>query len=596
MRVRRYKAGQTNIDMLEAGARSIRSPALIARGEGAAGLAIAQASKSVAHAAMDIRANEKQLALREDATRAKALRTSIEIARKRWSDKWEGAEMTQPDGTPTSIAMREDWQEVVAGLETGLQNFTTDEARQLFQRDWSLLKEAAKLDTESEIMAYRREWDKAAKYDLFRSAIELGRPADARGYADELRRDGDISEDQFDALMNDVERAEIGAEADAEVKGLRAAYGVGGLDGAQAYFDELAKNPHDDPKTQRAIMSSVGAELNNLGVAHQTEEDMQLARWSMRVQDLEIEAELTGRVDPDALFEQWVVQGIPPKQAAAARNRIQTALVKALESNMDWMKTADIVERGGILDNTKKTRSSLDRMLTHLASNAEEGTDPLDLKVWLYKRAGLVGQTDYLLLNNYSTAEQLAAAALLHDRLKDDPYKMPNMGRVNHGELAAVARRAKDGAMTWQEAAQEMLDLKAQPPEVVQKHEQTFKNEDGIGKVVEAFNDLSDRDYDLSAWPGVSGVEGMDTYENKWYYTLHYQDGYKLFGDFDKAEQYANDMFMASHPITNINGVPEVMRGGLDMRVEEGVTMDWSILRRQFINDIASQHTYNVAV
>jgi len=95
--------------------------------------------------------------------------------------------------------------------------------------------------------------------------------------------------------------------------------------------------------------------------------------------------------------------------------------------------------------------------------------------------------------------------------------------------------------------------------------------------------------YDFSAIPFKSGVNLINHEENKLRYRMFLQDGLVLTGNWPDARIHADEVFQASHVVTNINCDLEMQVGGIPADLGNGSSMDLSPLRTQFVDAIKDQ-------
>lgn len=590
MKINRYPAGRTNIAELEAGAQAIISPGRMAALKAGGYYQMADAAQSVTRNLLTVdqmqRQREEQLRQEED----RQVQQLMDIQQKAYlagvSKNPKYKDQMQADGQPTASVMLKDYEEHAASMQAMLEQIQDPQTRKLEEARLKANIDLGRMAIRSDVNDRRERWATKTDYQLLDVMIQGEDFPAARQQLEDMYQKDRVSEAEVRVLSHQIEAGYMETEARNALSGYEQQIAVG--NGEEVLAKVLA-DPHKDPAIQNMIVTGVKAQMANYDVAKRKQEDALTGAWMREVSDL-LDSVANGQtINTDSLYNTMIGTNLDPTKAATLANQIDAAQrSRTVKEDGYALFTAD-QDRGVPHENSKANREYVDRYVVAQLESADPKARPVDIEIAAYKDTGLVGQKRQIQLESASTVEGLAQGAEFWSELHSDPYYQieDGLSGERRGIYEMITRRAKDGGMSWGDAAKDVMDITKLDEVRKDVRKQLWVDDDGADKAEDYYDDLMDSNtYDKRWGWGLSGVDNVNDAENLIRYQMYLQDGLTLTGNWEDARSHADQVFKKSHVLTDINGTLEMQVGGIPSQQANGGVVNLAPLRDQFVQEI----------
>jgi hypothetical protein len=597
MKIKRYTTGATNISELQGAQRRLMSPQQAAGLAAAPYEAIANAGKSIARDFVAINERDKKLRAREDAITEKIAleRFKADVSQIELDPQFEN--QMHASGKPSASLMLEAYEERAKQARNSIAEIQDETTRNNALQVFDMTAETTRLKMRNMVNDRREAWNAQGLFDLRSIQYESQDWTAYHQTNRELRESGIISQEQYATAENLGKNGEQVAEVQSTLREYdqQIAHGKG-----EEVLQEVLANPHSDPEVQAAIIAGVKAQKTNYDLSLQSEKDLQTASYMRQAQNLITSLEDPNtEIDVEAFYQTMLGADLNPTKAAAIAGQVETAQRNRSVKESTEDKFMRELEAGFSFDNTKANQRGTDGYLRRQIEAARndpqmEGVTFEEIEIQTYMTTGLVGERRQIELQNAADVENIATQAEFWNALHKDKYMQVEDGLSSERRsmYEMIARRAKEGGMSWGEAAQNVMELQNVDEVQLDLRKQKWLDDDGaVGITENYYNSMFDENYDFSMLPirGI-GIDNVDHEANKIRYRLYLQDGLTLTGNWEDARTHADRVFLDSHVVTNINGKREMQVGGLSSTTKDQIDLDLSILRENFVQAAAVEY------
>jgi hypothetical protein len=597
MKIKRYTTGATNISELQGAQRRLMSPQQAAGLAAAPYEAIANAGKSIARDFVAINERDKKLRAREDAITEKIAleRFKADVSQIELDPQFEN--QMHASGKPSASLMLEAYEERAKQARNSIAEIQDETTRNNALQVFDMTAETTRLKMRNMVNDRREAWNAQGLFDLRSIQYESQDWTAYHQTNRELRESGIISQEQYATAENLGKNGEQVAEVQSALREYdqQIAHGKG-----EEVLQEVLANPHSDPEVQAAIIAGVKAQKTNYDLSLQSEKDLQTASYMRQAQNLITSLEDPNtEIDVEAFYQTMLGADLNPTKAAAIAGQVETAQRNRSVKESTEDKFMRELEAGFSFDNTKANQRGTDGYLRRQIEAARndpqmEGVTFEEIEIQTYMTTGLVGERRQIELQNAADVENIATQAEFWNALHKDKYMQVEDGlnSERRSMYEMIARRAKEGGMSWGEAAQNVMELQNVDEVQLDLRKQKWLDDDGaVGLTENYYNSMFDENYDFSMLPirGI-GIDNVDHEANKIRYRLYLQDGLTLTGNWEDARTHADRVFLDSHVVTNINGKREMQVGGLSSTTKDQIDLDLSILRENFVQAAAVEY------